>query len=77
MRNGRLYQVFDAIESAYNWTSEEQSTFRFPDATGPLRIDLQRVKKVESRKTMTCTVYTWDAKRFLFAPGRTAPGTCK
>jgi hypothetical protein len=73
MRGGRLYQVFDNIEDAYNWTSEDQATFRYPDIG---RIQVQRVKRSGQRKAITCTMHSWDSKQFVFVAGPAKPGPC-
>lgn len=79
LRDGRLYQVFDSVETAHSLTNEEHATFRYPDlgqSSAPPRIQVQREKRTGQRKTISCAIHSWNTKQFAFVAGPANPGPC-
>lgn len=71
---GKLYKVFDIVESAYNLSGSEEIRISYPDTnsySSPRVITVHRTKRNQSRRTTTCELFRWDAETFAFV--RTAP----
>ena len=76
---GKLYKVFDTVESAYNLSGSEQIRISYPDTnshSSPRVIVVHRTKEIRSRRRTTCELFRWDAGQFAFVPTAPQPGLC-
>ena len=69
MWRGRLYKVFDIVESSYDFAHTVTTQIHYPDEesnSSPRRIVVHRSVEANSRKRSECLPYQWDASKFAF-----------
>lgn len=79
MLRGRLYKVFDAVESSYNLSGSESTRIVYPDLssqTGPRILIIHRVAEADGRRSETCHPYRWNSVRFAFIRSSAAEAQC-